>query len=313
MRLSIVGRQLVAALVLVSVAAAATGGARETKPRTATGRVVDVHGRPVAGAAIEVEITNQDYESVTIGRGVSGDDGRFALRLTTTDYGDLGLGVDAPGFAHWGSADFSRGVVDAKIVLWRTIDRPFIESLRSVSDPAERARQVLEIAASEDLPDIEEMFPYLGEVRAELADIVRAGRIDPKERSDGSSPADQAARLLAYWADPADDALVMPWLKRTWGARPAHVAHLGLSASSIYDVCDRWREIHYADQGISNDSQPWAACVEPVVDRTGGHALALFHVRYAHWGYDMHLVMRREGERWVLRGVAENSIFHMRR
>jgi hypothetical protein len=313
MRLPIVVRLLVAALALVSaVAASTTGGARKTKPWTATGRVVDVQGRPVAGAALDVSITNQEYRSVTIGRGVSGADGGFALSLTTNEYGDLGLGVDAPGFAHWGWAGFPRGVVDEKIVLRRIIDRPFIEGLRAVRNPAERARRVLEIAASDDLPEIEQMWPYLGELRAELAAIVRAGTTEPRERSDGSSPADHAARLLAYWADPTDDVLVVPWLKKNWGGRPAHVAHLGLSAASIHEVCDRWREIHFADQGISG-RQPWSSCLDPVVDRTRSHALVLFRVKYAYWGYDMHLVMRREGERWVLRGVAENSVFHYKR
>ena len=85
-----------------------------------------------------------------------------------------------------------------------------------------------------------------------------------------------------------------------------------MSAASIYEVCDRWREIHFADQGISG-AQPWSSCLEPVVDRTGSHALALFSVRYAYWGYDMYLVMRREGERWVLRGVADHAILHFRR
>jgi len=253
MRPPIAVRLLVAVLALVSATASSTtGGARKTKPWTATGRVVDVQGRPVAGAALDVSITNHEYRSVTIGRGVSGADGGFALRLTTNEYGDLGLGVDAPGFAHWGWAGFPRGVADEKIVLHRIIDRPFIEGLRAVRDPAERARRVLEIAASDDLPEIEQMLPYLGELRAELAAIVRAGTTEPRDRRDGSSPSDHAARLLAYWADPADDVLVVPWLKKNWGGRPAHVAHLGLSAASIQDVCDRWREIHFADQGISS-------------------------------------------------------------
>jgi hypothetical protein len=159
MRLLIV-RLLVAALALASAAAASTTrGARKTKPWTATGRVLDVKGRPVAGAALDVSITKQ-------------------------------------------------------------------------------------------------MFPYLGELRAELAAIVRAGTTEPRERRDGSCPADHAARLLAYWADPADDVLVVPWLKKNWGGRPAHVAHLGLSAASIHEVCDRWREIHFVDQGISTTNAP---------------------------------------------------------
>jgi len=62
-----------------------------------------------------------------------------------------------------------------------------------------------------DLPEIERMFPHLGELRAELAAIVGAGTTEPRELSDGSSPADHAARLLAYWADPADDVLVVQY------------------------------------------------------------------------------------------------------
>ncbi|HXT21941.1 MAG TPA: hypothetical protein VN923_14415, partial [Thermoanaerobaculia bacterium] len=58
--------------------------------------------------------------------------------------------------------------------------------------------------------------------------------------------------------------------------------------------------------------QAWGTCRLPLVDRTGTHALALFGVRYAYWGYDMYLVMRREGERWVLRGVAEGKLYHFR-
>lgn len=305
MHRSIPVRLLVAALVLVSAT-----GARKSKPWTATGRVVDVHGRPVEGAALEVSITNQRYQPETIGRGFSGADGRFSFRLTTNEYGDVGLGIETPGFARWGWV-FDRGVVNEKVVLWRIIDRRFIERLRTVRDPAERARQALEIAASHDLPEIEEMFPYLGEMRAELAAIVRAKTTEPRDRSDGATPADRASRLLAYWADPADDVLLTPWLKKNWGARPAHMANLGLSAASIDEVCNRWRVIHFAAEGVS-DSPPWSSCEKEVMDRTGTHALALFHVQYAYWGYDMYLVMRRERDRWILRGVADHNIYHFR-
>ncbi len=255
-------------------------------------------------------MTSQDYRSVTIGQGVSGGDGRFALNLSTNEYGDLGLGVDASGFEHWGLAGFPRGIVNEEIVIHRVIDRAFLDGLRSV-DPEERVRHVLEIAASDDLPEIEEMFPYLAELRSDLATIVRARTDEPRMRRTGRSPADQASRLLAYWADPADDTLVVPWIKKNWGGRAEHVAHLGLAAYSIEGICDRWREIHFADQGIASD-RPTSTCLVPVADRTGIHALALFTVRYKHWGYDMHLVMRREGMRWVLRGVAENRTHHYR-
>jgi hypothetical protein len=299
-------------IVLVAVAASTPASDDPPKPRTASGRVVDVQGRPVAGAAVEVSITGQDYRPVTIGEGVSGVDGRFALNLSTNEYGDLGLGVEAPGFARWGWAGFPRGIVGEEIVIHRAIDRAFLDGLRSVRDPEERARRVLEIAASDDLPDIEELFPYLADLRLDLAAMVRARPDGPKMRRPDRTPADEALRLLAYRADPADDALVAPWIRKNWGARPAHVAHIGLAADSIGGICDRWREIHFADQGIASDRPP-SVCHEPVADRTGTHALALFTVRYQSWGYDMHLVTRREGKRWVLRGVAENGIQHYRR
>lgn len=311
MRGSIALRSSVLIVLLAAAVAAAPAGDRRTKPRTASGRVVDVQGRPVAGAAVEVSITNQEYRSVTIGQGVTGDDGRFALTLTTNDYGDVGLGVDAPGFAHWGWAGFPRGIVSEEIVIHRAIDETFLDGLRSVRDPDERARRVLEIAASDDLPDIEKLFPYLAELRPDLAAVARARPAGPKLRRTDRSPADQALRLLAYWADPADDALVTPWIRKNWGARPAHVAHLGLAADSIDELCDRWREIHFADQRITSGEPP-SLCHQPVTDSTGTHALSLFKVQYKYWGYDMHLVTRREGERWVLRGVVENGIEHYR-
>ena len=292
--------------------AAAAAGARTPKPSTATGRVVDLQGRPVAGAAVEVSIMGQDYRRQTLGRGVSDVDGGFALSLSPNEHGSsLGIEVAAPGFVP-DFASFPRGIVDETIVLRRIVDRAFLEALRSVRDPEERARRMLEIAASDDLPDIDEMFPYLGELRPDLAAIVKAGTTEPKTRRTERTPAYQASRLLAYWADPADDELLAPWVKENWGARPAHVAHLGLAADSIYEICHRWAEIHFVDQKIAADRVPWNRCLEPVVDRTGTHALALFRVRYAYWGYDMYLVMRREGERWVLRGVAENMRHHFR-
>lgn len=288
-----------------------TAHARAEKPSTATGRVVDLQGRPVAGAAVEVSIMGQDYRRQTLGRGVSDVDGGFALSLSTNEYGNLGIEVEAPGFVSgWDS--FPRGIVDETIVLGRIVDRAFLDALRSVRDPQERARRVLEIAASDDPPEIEEMFPYLGELRSDLAAIVRAGITEPKGRRSERTPAYQASRLLAYWADPADDALLAPWIKKNWGARPAHVAHLGLAADSIDEICHRWSEIHFVDQKIAADRVPWNTCVQPLVDRTGTHALALFQVRYAIWGYDMYLVMRQESGRWVLRGVAENRLLHFR-
>jgi hypothetical protein len=304
---------LVSLAVVTAAAASTPREARAGEPSTATGRVVDVQGRPVAGAAIEVSIMGQDYRRRTLGQGVSDGDGRFAVSLSLNEYDSTGgIGVDAPGFvSDW--ASFPGGIVDETIVLRRIVDRPFLEALRAVRDPQERARRVLEIAASDaaDLPEMEEMFPYLGELRRELAAIVVAGTEAPTVRRTDWSPAYHASRLLAYWADPADDALLAPWIKENWGARPAHVAHLGLSAGSVYEVCARWSEIHAADQSASG-CQALGTCRPPLVDRTGTHALALFGVRYAHWGYDMYLVMRREGKRWVLRGVADNKLYHFR-
>ena len=148
----------------------------------------------------------------------------------------------------------------------------------------------------------------------DLRERIRKTRWPPASPEPGwaqGSELEYLEDLLAYWADPADDALLRPWVLEHWGARPAHVAHLGLSAASIDEVCDRWREIHLADQGIS-DSPPPAACLTPLLDPTRTHAVVVFQVRYAHWGYSMPLVMRREGEAWTLRGVGEDTIFHLR-
>ena len=286
-------------------AAQVTAGVEAEKPATATGRVLDVHGRPVAGAVVDVSITNQRYESVTIGVGTTDVDGRFALTLATRDYGDLGLGVEAPGFASWGRAGFPDGIVGEEIFLQRVIERGFLERLRSTRDPVQRARGALEIAASDHLADIEELFPYLGELRPELAAIARAGISAPRTRPDGPTPAGGALRLLAYAADPADDDLVEPWMVENWNFRPAPA----LSGASFHEVCERWREAHFAQQGIG-EAAPRERRHKPVLDASGRHALLLWRVDYLHWGYSMYLVMRREGDRWVLRGVSSGAIHH---
>jgi hypothetical protein len=303
-------RPLVVAIGLIATASVSSSlaAAARAKPATATGRVLDVHGQPVARAAIEVSITAQDYKSLTIGAGTTDADGRFALDLSTTSYGDLGLGVEAPGFKNWGWAGFPEGIVDEEIVLSRVIDRTFLEHLRSVSDREERAHGVFEVAASDDLPEIDELFPYLGELRPGLAAIVRARTAEPKVKRDGSTPADHALRLLALRADPADDALVEPWMKAEWAFEPALTK---VSGESIYEVCSRWGDVHFAKEGVSKQPPP-SYCQNQVVDSSGLHAMALWNVRYMHWGYSMHLVMRREGDRWVLRGVTSGTIYHFR-
>jgi hypothetical protein len=270
--------------------------------------VADVQGRPLAGASIEVSMTNRRYESVAIGRGVTDGDGRFALALSTDGYGDLGLGVQAPGFVRFGWAGYPQGITDEAVVLRRPIDRAYLEALRSVREPGERAARVLELAASDDLPEIEELFPYLGELRAELAAIASAPVLEPEVRRDGATPAEHASRLLAYWADPADDRLLARWTKEARGftSLPDDFA-----APMIGELCALWRVEHFRREKVG-EPQTYSACGVPLLDGTGTHALALFRVRYAHWGYDMHLVMRREGERWVLRAVAANRIDHFR-
>ncbi|HET9768251.1 MAG TPA: hypothetical protein VFS60_15465 [Thermoanaerobaculia bacterium] len=296
--------------MLLATASVSSGlaAAARTKPATATGRVLDVHGQPVAGAAIEVSITTQEYKSLTIGEGTTDTNGRFALDLSTTSYGDLGLGVEAPGFKNWGWAGFPEGIVAEEIVLSRVIDRSFLERLRSVGDREAHARGVFEIAASDDLPEIPELFPYLGELRPELAAIVRARTSEPKLKRDGSTPADHALRLLALRADPADDALVEPWMKEEWAFEPALTK---VSGESIYQVCSRWGDVHFAKEGVSKQPPP-SYCQDQVVDSGGLHAMALWSVRYMYWGYSMYLVMRREGDRWVLRGVTGGTIYHYR-
>ena len=301
-------RLIVFAVVLIAASSTCCGpAAAAAKPATATGQVLDVHGQPVAGAAVEVSITAQDYSSLTIGQGTTDADGRFALALSTTSYGDLGVGIEAPGFARWGWV-FPQGIVGEEIVLNRIVDQVFLERLRSVRDPAERARGVLEIAASDDLPEIEELFPYLGELRPELAAIARARTSQPKLKRDDSTPADHAMRLLAMWADPADDTLVEPWMKKEWAFEPAPA---NLSGASIFDVCTHWGDFHFAKEGVSKRPPP-SYCQHQIVDRSGRHAMALWLVRYMFWGYSMHLMMRRESDRWVLRGVEGGTIYHYR-
>jgi hypothetical protein len=298
-------RVLLAGASIATVQVPAGLGAE--KPATATGRVLDVHGRPAAGAAVEVSITNQEYQSVTIGQGTTDSAGRFALALSTTAYGDLGLGIEAPGFARWGRA----GIPPASSAK-RSSSAPhrsrLPRSLRSSRDPPSapaapwrsRPRTICRDGGA---------LPYLGG-RAELATIARARTSTPRTQHDDITPADRALRLLAFAADPADDDLVEPWMKKEW--RHHRPAPATLAGASIDEVCDRWGEWHFTEQRIAKPARP-AVRLHPIPDATGRHALVRWRVDYLHWGYSMYLVMRREGDRWVLRGVSADTLHHHRR
>ena len=301
-------RLRLAALLLASgvcwLSASCSAAPGPAKPKQATGLVVDVQGRPVAGAAIEVSITDRSYHSVTIGSGATGPDGRFLLPLSTSEYGDLGLGVEAPGFEPWGWAGYPQGIRDERIVLGRKVDRAYLDSLQALN-AAERSAAVLEIAASDELPEIEEMLPYLAALRPGLLELVRARTAAPATRRDGSTPADHAASLLAYWAEPADDEILAPWLTRMRGLKDAPA----LSGITILELCGRWRTVHFEREKVSKHP-PFSYCTDPVFDPDRVHGLLLFQVRYAYWGYNMYLVIRKEGERWVLRRVLDHEIQH---
>lgn len=281
--------------VAVAVAILTGGCASAPAVTSASGRVVDVHGRPVSGARVTVKT----HALQVVGTGAAGADGHFAFALARHRGIEPELSVDADGFAHWSQwADWEQ-LGDYQVTLDRKVDDGYLIALRAVSDPTERVSRMEEIlSVSEWHWAVEPLFPFLGELREDLL----AASARPTRTKMGDLLADRAFVLLAFWGDSRDRALLTPWsAKNLWFAAPPSP----LQAPSPRAMCSAWAAVHFEHEGVAGDWPPYY-CTEAVVDPDQTRALMLFQVDYAHWRYNMHLILQRDDKEapWQLRAVA---------
>ena len=271
-------------------------------PPHVTGIVVDRRGRPVASAQVVV----QSWGEEQFGAGRTGADGRFDIQLTRKTDEDLGLTVTAPGFARWAVAGSYKPhqLVGYRVRLDRELGRDFMTALAAEPDPESRIWGLLEIVGDRQLGfKVAAVFPYLGALRADLRAIVESKAFTrPDDPPREGSPDDQARELLAYWGDPADEPLVGAWMRVRRGVRSVPP----FTGDDLFSVCGTYAQ--YTSQ--QEDVAPRFSCLEAAADAARTRALYDLNVRYAHWGYTEHLVLKREGTAWKLRFVVEGERVH---
>jgi hypothetical protein len=271
----------------------------------ATGLVVDRRGRPVADAQVVIE----DWDDERHGEGRTGADGRFEIPYSHPEK-EMGLTVTAPGFARWAVAAVyeSRKLAGYRVRLDREIGSDFLASLAAEPDPESRIWGLMEIIGDRQFSlEIPDVFPYIGALRSDLLAIVKSRAFTrPDDDPRPGSPDERARELLAYWADPADEPLVRKWKRAHSSSRSVPE----LSHEEKIVVCAEWAAESFRRQKIAAPPAPF--CVVRATDAENTRALVDLRVRFAHWGYEEHLILVRERKVWKLGFVTGGRIDHWR-
>jgi hypothetical protein len=272
-------------------------------PAEATGIVVDLEGRPVAGARVVVGGADAEAD------GLTGADGTFRIALHDRSYRMLDLEVTAPGFDRWAFTAFYGGVQGERVQLSRTLSQDLLAAVASEPQPERRVWRLLEIVGNRPGSSLDPVavFAGLGALRPELRALV-ASRAFERQDDMNDAPADRARELLAWWADPADAGLLAGWLKKQRGFRPVTSK---LAAASEGEVCAQWAKEHFQRERVASHP-PWHVCSAVITDPSGTRMLLRFDVRYAYWGYNQLLVAVREAGAWRLRLVVDGEHYHLR-
>jgi hypothetical protein len=271
-------------------------------PAEATGMVVDLEGRPVAGARVDIGGAQAGAD------GLTGVDGTFRIALHDRSYRMLDLDVTAPGFDRWAFTAFYGGVQGERVQLSRTLSRDLLAAVAREPQTERRVWRLLEIVGNRPGSSLDPVavFAGLGALRPDLRALVASRAFErPDDRNE--APADRARQLLAWWADPADADLLAGWLEKQRGFRPVTPA---LAAASEVEVCAQWAAEHFQREGVAS-RPPWHDCAAVATDPSGTRMLLRFDVRYAYWGYSQLLVAVREAGAWRLRLVVDGEHYHL--
>jgi hypothetical protein len=150
----------------------------------------------------------------------------------------------------------------------------------------------------ESLP-MESILPVLAALRPRLraylpADLAQLSRRDlPKDQH-------RALLLLAWFSDPADDALIDPWgVAQKLASRPSRRC----SGATLHAALQAWESLHFEKEGYKQGAPRPYASVNITQAPGGEHAVALLSVRYAHWGYSQRVILVRWQGVWEVRRV----------
>lgn len=271
------------------------------------GQVTDLRGRPLVG----VSVTAQSWQSVPLGSANS--DGRGQLRISLPrDTSDITLIAEPPGYLRFALTGFKAGT-PAQVRLTRKIDATYLKELTQVWDD----KQFRELAADllspsegtvgESLP-IESILPVLGALRPRLRAYLP---VDLAQLSRRDLPKDQhrALLLLAWWSDPADDALIdQSGIAQKLASRPSRRC----SGATLHAALQAWESLHFEKEGYRQGAPRPYAAVDITQAPGGDHAIATHSVRYAHWGYSQQVILVRVQGVWEVRRVLAHEHWHGR-
>src|SRR5262249_39629176 len=125
-------------------------------PAEATGIVVDLEGRPVAGARVVVGGADAEAD------GVTGADGTFRIALHDSSYRMLDLEVTAPGFDRWAFTAFYGGVQGERVQLSRTLSKDLLAAVANEPQPERRVWRLLEIVGNRPGSSLDPVAVFAG-------------------------------------------------------------------------------------------------------------------------------------------------------
>lgn len=302
------------ALVLGGLLVGSLGLHQEAQAAAVAGQVTDLRGRPLAAVVVQ----STSWEAVPLGMATTDPQGLFHLTLSRSA-SDITLRAESTGYQRFALTGFAADGPRAQLRLTRVIDAKYLAELAAESVPArffELAQDLL--APSEgtvgDTMPLQVLLPALPALRARLratlpsdpAQLHRAAQL-PRAQAQLQ---DRTLRLLAYYGDPTDDTLLDAWQKLDGKqlSRPARPCQ----GTTVEAAWRAWEALHFAKEGYGPAARtPWAsASVE--LSPSGDHALVTHEVRYAHWGYSQHLVLRKVSQLWRVRLVLPYEHWHGR-
>lgn len=274
-----------------------------TMPMTATGKIVDRWGNPVAG--LSVDVTRNNDERI-IGLGKTNRLGEFNLELTTGDYRNVFTTVtdEKNKYSRWAQGGFNSGIVDAYIQLDREVNQSFLKQLTAESDEKRRLMLLMEVIGNRQFSlDLPEHYIYIGAMREDLLRIIESHEFEKK--AGNASPAERAQFLITVWNADEDKSLIEEWLSnKEDNYKPSQV----FSGTTIDEACKAFVDQYWAD--TKPEQRPTNSMGAPVIDKSEQHAIIDYSVDYAQWGYAKRLVLRKQKEQWVIKLVWNHAHYN---
>ena len=257
---------------------------KKTMPKSVNGRVIDRKGHPVAGVRVVVEKGSGGRK---LGRGVTDENGYFNIKLKKTSYKGLSLTITKKKYARWAVSGFYGGIVNYAVQIDREIDKSYLKAITEQVDYEERLWMLFEVIGSRTMGslDVEDIYPFLGDMRQDLIAVIRSGLFDRKDDK-WSSPSERAKSFLEFWYDPADESSF------------TKLPSIDISGQTINEVCKKYSDCHFKEEKV--EERTFNAFSLPIFGSDEKHALVTFHVEYKHWGYSQILALYHDGKVWRL-------------